>query len=195
MFSPKIWPERNGDFLPAAHWLDSTPGHLAEPWFGGKNPSKVRLLHNGTEIPGNGVFPMGQQSGTYRLEVQDTWPDKPISGWPNGAVHRLTPRTTTVATFTSTPPTSNLPPGYTCLDGETKCAFQPVIQLDYQLGLDLLNQAPAGRTHTFQVTAGHHKAAEGGGEITRFRLDYSTNDGTNWHPATVIPTGHGRHTV
>jgi hypothetical protein len=183
----------NGDFLPAAQWMDSTRGHFAQPLLAGKYLSTVRLFQGDQEIPGKvddsqllPLFPLGWHSGTYRLKVEDTWPDNPELGWPNGAVHRLTPRTTTVATFNSTPPASNLPPGYSCLDGGNRCAFQPVIQLDYQLGLDLLNQAPAGRTHTFEVTAGHHEAADSAGTIIEFRLWYSTNDGTSWNPATIV---------
>ncbi|MBP2329589.1 subtilisin family serine protease [Kibdelosporangium banguiense] len=193
--------DANGDFLPAVQWMDSMRGHFAEPGLAGHYPSKVRLFRGEEEIPGKvgplpiPLFPLGQQSGTYRLEVEDTWPDNPKPFWPNGAVHRLAPRISTVATFNSTPPAGNLPPGYTCLDGGTKCAFQPIIQLDYQLGLDLLNQAPAGRTHTFEVTAGHHNAAEGRGEINEFQLEYSTNDGTSWYSATVVHKGGDTYTI
>jgi hypothetical protein len=160
----------------------------------------VHLFHNGKEIPGpdsaQGIpqFLMSPQSGTYRLEAEDAWPNPPRKHWPNGAVHRLTPRTTTVATFNSSPPASNVPSGYSCLDGN-KCAFQPVIQVDYQLGLDLLNQAPAGRTHTFEVNVGSHEAAESAGEIKAFGLSYSTDDGDSWSPATVVRHGPGKYTV
>ncbi|SMD20374.1 Subtilase family protein [Kibdelosporangium aridum] len=190
-----------GDFLPAVQLMDSHRGHFIEPWLAGKQPGKVRLYRRGQEIPARvgplvvPLFPLGQQSDIYRLETDDEWPAKPTEGLPNGAINRLTPRTNTVATFSSAPPARTVPPGYGCPDIWAKCAYQPIIQLDYQLGLDLLNQAPAGRTHTFDVVAGHHEGAESAGKITEFRLWYSTNDGTSWQRAQVTAKGDGRYTV
>ncbi|MFC0109364.1 S8 family serine peptidase [Kibdelosporangium aridum] len=192
-----------GNFIPAAQLMDSTRGHFAEPWQAGQYLSKVRMYRGGQEIPGQVVDPtlpiplfhLGQESARYRIETVDEWPTKPAYGWPNGAVHRLTPKTTTVATFNSAPPASTLPPGYRCLGTRAKCAFQPVIQVDYQLGLDLLNQAPAGRTFTFDVAVGPHEGAESAGKITEFRLWYSTNDGTSWRRAQAVAKGNGQYSV
>nr|WP_185845855.1 S8 family peptidase [Kibdelosporangium aridum] len=185
-----------GEFLPTVQLTDSHRGHFAEPWQTGRYLSKVRLYRRGQEIPGQvggplvvPLFHLGQQSDSYRLEIDDEWPAKPVYGWPNGAVHRLTPRIDTVATFFSAPPARTVPPGYGCMKTWAKCAYQPVIQVDYQLGLDLLNHAPAARTHTFDVVAGHHEAAESAGKITEFRLWYSTNDGTSWQRAQVMAKG------
>jgi subtilisin family serine protease len=192
----------NGEFLPAAQWMDSTPGHYTEPWQFGDYLSKVVLRQGSKEIPGvQGpglpipLFQLGRGVGTYRLETDDTIPDQPVFGWPNKAVHRLTPRISTASTFTSAPPRGALPPGYGCLDSGTKCAYQPLITVDYRLGLDLLNQAPAGQVHAFDVTVGHHEGAAGVGRINAFRLWYSTNDGGKWNPAEVARAGDGRYTV
>ncbi|MBP2323412.1 subtilisin family serine protease [Kibdelosporangium banguiense] len=190
-----------GDFLPAVQLMDSHRGHFIEPWLAGKNPGKVRLYRRGEEIPGRigplvvPLFQLGQQSDIYRLEAVDEWPAKPVYGLPSGAINRLTPRINTVATFSSAPPTRTVPSGYVCPEIWARCAYQPVILLDYQLGLDLLNQAPAGRTHTFDVVAGDHEAVESAGKITEFRLWYSTNDGSSWQRAQVVAKGGGRYTV
>jgi subtilisin family serine protease len=190
-----------GEFLPTVQLTDSHRGHFIEPWQSGAYLSKVRLYRRGQEVPGKvgpllaPMFHLDQRPDFYRLEVVDEWPAKPVYGWPNGAVHRLTPRIDTVATFFSGPPARTVPPGYGCLKSWAKCAYQPVIQVDYQLGLDLLNQAPAGRTHAFDVVAGHHEGAESAGKITEFRLWYSTNDGTSWQRAQMVAKGDGRYTV
>lgn len=192
----------NGEFLPASQWMDSTSGHYTEPWQSGEYLSKVVLRQGGKEIPRVEspelpipLFKLGNGVGAYRLETVDTIPDQPVFGWPNKAVHRLTPRISTASTFTSAPPRGALPPGYGCLDSWTKCAYQPLITVDYRLGLDLLNQAPAGQVHAFDVTVGHHEGAEGAGRINGFRLWYSTNDGGKWNPAEVARAGDGRYTV
>ncbi|WP_256464204.1 S8 family serine peptidase [Amycolatopsis sp. EV170708-02-1] len=190
-----------GEFLPAAQWMDSTPGHYSEPWQSGEYLSKVALRQGGEEIPAVRhpelpipLFPLGRGTGTYRLVSEDTVPDRPVFGWPNKAVHRLTPRISTASTFESALPTT-LPTGYGCLDSWRKCSYQPLITIGYQLGLDLLNQAPAGQVHVFDVTAGHHDGAQGAGRISEFRLWYSTNDGSSWNQAEVVRAGDGRYTV
>lgn len=190
-----------GEFLPAAQWMDSTPGHYTEPWQAGQYLSKVSLRQGGEEIPvvqrpelPLPLFQLRRGTGTYQLESVDTVPDRPVFGWPNKAVHRLTPRISTATTFVSAPPGA-LPSGYGCLDGWRKCSYQPFITIGYQLGLDLLNQAPAGQVHVFNVTAGHHDGAQGAGRINDFRLWFSTNDGAKWSQAEVTRTGDGRYTV
>lgn len=190
-----------GEFLPAAQWMDSTPGHYSEPWQSGEYLSKVALRQGDKEIPAVWrpglaipLFPLRPGNGTYRLESEDTVPDRPAFGWPNKAVHRLTPRISTASTFGSAGP-GTLPSGYGCLDGWRKCSYQPLITIDYQLRLDLLNQAPAGQLNTFDVTVGHHDGAQGAGRINEFRLWYSTNDGAGWNQAEVARTGDGRYTV
>ncbi|MCE7002102.1 S8 family serine peptidase [Kibdelosporangium philippinense] len=190
-----------GDLLPDVHLKDSHRGHFIEPWQSGKYLSKVRVYRRGQEIPGQTsplrvpLFRLDERPDIYRLEIDDEWPAKPVYGWPNGAINRLTPRVNTVATFRSAPPTGTMPPGYTCLGLWAKCAYQPVIQIDYQLGLDLLNQAPAGRVYTFDVVAGHHEGAQPAGRIIEFRLWYSTNDGRDWQRAQVVPREGGRYAV
>ncbi|WP_340684141.1 S8 family peptidase [Amycolatopsis coloradensis] len=191
----------NGEFLPAAQWMDSTSGHYSEPWQSGEYLSKVTLRQGGEEIPAMRrpdlpipLFQLDRRTGTFRLDSEDTVPDRPVFGWPNKAVHRLTPRISTTSTFRSAPPEA-IPPGYGCLDDWRKCSYQPLITIGYQLGLDLLNQAPAGKLHVFDVTAGHHHGAEGAGRINEFRLWYSTNDGAKWDRAEVVRSADGRYSV
>jgi hypothetical protein len=70
-----------------------------------------------------------------------------------------------------------------------------LIQLDLRLPLDLGNQAPAGGAYSFDVVAGSHSGAVGGGPVTTLRTAYSTDDGVTWRDAVASSRGDGRWTV
>ncbi|WP_052395040.1 S8 family serine peptidase [Kutzneria sp. 744] len=146
-----------GRFVPALQWMDSTPGHTVDPWQSGQYLPVVHLFQDDKEISGIGGLPIAapefalpSTNATYRLQTVDSLPSKPAFGWPSTAVQRTATQTTTSWAFRPQLPAGPLPPGYHCLQDWSACAYQPLLQVNYALGLDLLNQAPAGQPHTLQ---------------------------------------------
>jgi hypothetical protein len=66
------------------------------------------------------------------------------------------------------------------------CQIQPLIHLQYQLGLDISNRAPAGRAHQLTITAGHHSKAVHRAPVTTMTVQASFDGGATWHDAEVI---------
>ncbi|QFY11769.1 S8 family serine peptidase [Nonomuraea phyllanthi] len=172
-------------FVPFEQWLDSDPRHYSN-----LSPitSAPRLFVDGQELAAQGrrprSFTVPGESGDYRLEAVDT-SGRPLSG-----------KVTTTSSFTSTgAPSSGAPRGYTCSFGGG-CAFQPAVQLRYDLPLDLLNRAPAGRDFAFEVRAGAHSGVRGAPSVKRVTVEYSVDDGATWQEAgRVRRHGDGRFRV
>ncbi|GAA3432568.1 hypothetical protein GCM10018954_021710 [Kutzneria kofuensis] len=187
-----------GRFVPALQWMDSTPGHTVDPWQSGQYLPVVHMFQDDKEISAIGGLPIAvpefalpSTNATYRLQTVDSLPSTPAFGWPSAAVQHTATQTSTSWTFRPRQPAGPLAPGYHCLQDWTACAYQPLLQVSYNLGLDLLNQAPAGRLHTFEVTVGYHSAAQPPAQVSQVRLWYSTNDGASWQQAAV--SGAGGH--
>nr|SBO99584.1 peptidase S8 and S53, subtilisin, kexin, sedolisin [Nonomuraea gerenzanensis] len=172
---------RDGDrFVPAERWRDSDPRHYSDLGVGTSAP---RLFVGEREVAAQGRYPRSfvvpEGAGAYRLEAVDT-PGRPLAG-----------KVTTSTSFTSSPP-SRAPRGYTCTFGTT-CAFQPAVQITYDLPLDLLNRAPAGRPFTFDLLAAPHSGVRRGADVKRVQVEYSVDDGVTWHPSRrVTKRGDGR---
>jgi hypothetical protein len=134
-------------------------------------------------------FNMPTTAGAYRLEAEETQAGL-------GAVRTLGQRITTSWTFQSAPQaTPGKPAGYECHNGGANCAYQPLIQLRYLPGVDLLNRAPAGEAFTFDVVAAPHRLTPGAAPATTLTMSSSTNGGTTWQPAQVTAVGGGRFRV
>ncbi|WP_188195870.1 S8 family serine peptidase [Nonomuraea sp. SYSU D8015] len=177
---------RDGDrFVPAEQWRDSDPRH-----YSGLGPvtSAPRLLVGDQEVPVQGrrprSFVVPRAAGPYRLEAVDTT-DRALSR-----------KVTTTSRFASTPPpVLDSPRGYACSFG-TGCAFQPAVQLTYDLPLDLLNRAAAGTRFAFDLRAAPHSAVRRAPAVNRVRVEYSVDDGATWRDASrVRPRGGGRFQV
>ncbi|GAA2215713.1 S8 family serine peptidase [Nonomuraea monospora] len=172
---------RDGDrFVPAEGWRDSDPRHYSDLGVGRSTP---RLFVAGQEVPVKGRYPRSfvvpDGTAPYRLETVD------VTG------RSLSPKVTTTASFTSAPPSRTAPRGYTCTFG-TSCAFQPAIQITYDLPLDLLNRAAAGRPFTFDLQAGSHSGVRRASDVKRVQVEYSVNDGGTWNAASrVVKRGDG----
>jgi subtilisin family serine protease len=174
---------RHGDlFRPGVFYLDSDARHYERSFL--QEGTTYRLFGNGEEIPNQGsplspLFPLAPQRASYRLELDGVQPGVPV-------VRTLAPRIRTAWTFTSTRPADGAKPeGYTCLIDAPGCAFQPLLQLDYELGLDLLNRAPAGTPYRFEVNVAPHSGTDRRlvRPIVRFDLSYSTDGGETWTAA------------
>lgn len=182
---------RQGDrFVSGQYRLDAQGDHYEFAWF---QPPAVRLFNGDQEIPRQGSswrwFQLPPGPGTYRLNMIYTQPDAP-----NG----LAPRVETNWVFNSTPPEAGqLPSAYGCPFNATvgSCAFDPLIQLKYELGLSLLNAAPAGREFTFGVRAAPVSGAPQQPQVTDLNVWYSTDEGNTWVPGDVDETDAGEFDV
>ncbi|MGW0805036.1 S8 family peptidase [Nonomuraea sp. NPDC002799] len=176
---------RDGDrFVPAEQWLDSDPRHYSD-----LSPvtSAPRLFAGDQELPVKGraprSFTVPAAAGPYRLEEVDTT-DRALSR-----------KVTTSSRFASTPPSPGAPRGYSCTFG-TACAFQPAIQITYDLPLDLLNRAASGTAFAFDLRARPHSGVRRAPEVGRAKVEYSTDDGVTWREAAKVKKrGDGRFRV
>ncbi|MEW2176435.1 S8 family serine peptidase [Streptomyces sp. NPDC005406] len=66
------------------------------------------------------------------------------------------------------------------------CESMPVVLLDYDLPLNVLNQARAGLPYTFTVNAGRPKGWAGSAAIAGAKVSVSYDDGATWKSATVL---------
>ncbi|MET8187747.1 S8 family serine peptidase [Streptomyces sp. NPDC005246] len=66
------------------------------------------------------------------------------------------------------------------------CESMPVILLDYDLPLNVLNQARAGLPYTFTVDAGRPKGWAGSTEIAGAKVSVSYDDGATWKSAATL---------
>ncbi len=173
---------RQGDrFVTGQYRMDASGKHYEFAWF---DPPEVRLFRGDTEIPRQGSswkwFQLPPGPGTYKLSMRYTQP--------GSAPEALAPRIATDWVFRSSPPASGtLPASYTCpfVNDTRPCAFDPLIQLRYDLGLTLGNTAFAGRSHTVQVHAAPLSGAVDQTRVSSLKAWYSTDDGQTWKAAAV----------
>ncbi|HEU5475926.1 MAG TPA: S8 family serine peptidase [Actinophytocola sp.] len=115
------------------------------------------LLTENTAPP-IGTFPALDSPATYRLSLDA----KRATPW-----SRYATQTSTTWTFASAPPP----------DGEQE--RPPLLQVDYRLGLDLLNQAPDLTRYGFTITVDHVPGAAGP-PIRQTQAWASFDDGKTW---------------
>ncbi|WP_116949465.1 S8 family serine peptidase [Jiangella endophytica] len=170
---------------------DSGDGHYGS-WDTRWENSATRLYRDDALVvsrrTGRGVLAAVAADSEYRLEI-DAWSDAP---WSWGT------RSSTAWTFRSAAPASGvgeLPSHYACTDrGDRNCALLPLLFATYDVPLDSLNRAPAGRTFHFGLTVGGQVGAPSP-SVRRVRVDVSYDDGASWRPAVVRRSGAGEYTV
>lgn len=137
------------------------------------------------------AFDLSPQPARYRLEHRLVIDPSPDEDGPERAGREVD----TAWTFQSRPSGAEVPFGYHCRVLEdlpltppfsSVCQFQPLIQLRYELGLDLQNRAPAGRAHVVSIGAGAHSQAPQRAPVTSMSVEYSTDDGATWQEARVV---------
>ncbi|MFJ7949659.1 hypothetical protein ACIQ6K_39675 [Streptomyces sp. NPDC096354] len=65
------------------------------------------------------------------------------------------------------------------------CAALPVVLLDYDLPVSVLNQARSGHRFTFTVDASRPKGFEGDTRMAGAKVSVSYDDGVTWNSADV----------
>ena len=189
-------------FVPALQWTDGA--HYTSPYENARyfTGTTARLFRDGKEVPRSNaddpvalfpVFRLAPDAAAYRLDVTDVMPEQAQVGTPSGVLFRLAPRTDTSWTFTSARSGAAPPAGFTCYPAGGACSFQPLIQLDYRLPLDLADRAPS--LFTFDIAAASHSGARGGGPVTQLRVSSSVDDGRTWTAAVAKPHGDAVWTV
>ncbi|HEX5494251.1 MAG TPA: hypothetical protein VFX70_06730, partial [Mycobacteriales bacterium] len=185
---------RDNDWLvPPQYEVDTNSEHNFFLFNSGAGAT-MHLFQGDTEIPvtnafGFPAFPLPPDPGVFRLDLhtQQRATD----------VRTLASTVDTSWTFHSQRPAAGqMSAQYICRVSRTgPCAFAPMIQLHYRLGLDLLNRAPADRPYLFEIQAGPHSGATGAAGITDLSVSTSTDGNSTWRPALTLPLGNGRFAV
>jgi hypothetical protein len=191
-------------FVPAMEWMDTGAGHFVTIWQNGRQyfaTTTTRLYRypGGEEVPAYTSDPfqtypsfrMPAEPGRYQLHAVDVFPATQVGG-PSTALFQMAPRTETTWVFTSRRPPAGAPAGYSCA---APCAFQPLVQLNYQIGTDLSNRAPAGRDFAFTVYAGDRPDADGTSPTAGLTVHYSTDEGATWRLASISKAAPGQYRV
>ncbi|MFD5205725.1 S8 family serine peptidase [Streptomyces anulatus] len=133
---------------------------------------------DGQKVTDPGALMVPGQAG-YRL-VQDTARSYAFPGVTLGT------KVSTEWNFRSAAPVRNTVKGCgTVVAGASVCATLPVVLLDYDLPVDVLNQAPAGRDFTFTVSGSRAKGWTGPTAMTGAKVSVSYDDGATWTDARV----------
>jgi subtilisin family serine protease len=167
-------------FVVPFHIIGNSRGHGGDAF----NAASWRMWNaeSGVELERSGlVFPLAPGTATYRLEQVEDYPSN---------TPFLTGRATTTWTFASQPSDAKVPLRYRCPIQQAPthdvCQIQPLIRLEYDLGLDIYNRVAAGREHRFTVIAGHHAKAIDRAPVTSLRVQASFDEGDTWRDARVI---------
>ena len=102
--------------------------------------------------------------------------------------------TKTVWAFRSQPRSGTLPAERTCKDSTHACVFEPLLFLEYDLGVSLTNSVDAGVPLTIGVLA-RHQPFDTTDPASTLTVDVSADDGATWSPATVTSAGAGQFTA
>jgi hypothetical protein len=174
-------------FRPGGYYLDSDARHY-EPSFLFEGSQYRMFTASGSELLNFGgpqeprFFLPTSAPATYRLELTSIQPSLPVR-------RVLAPQIRTSWTFTSSAPSATgHPTGFQCHNpGSTDgCAFQPLLQPDYRLNLDLQNRAQAGASHTIGLRLAPHPGTDPAllSPIGTVTLEFSTNGGQTWQQVT-----------
>lgn len=153
--------------------------------FAGDTELELRPLSE--DFFGIGAYLLPPELASYRLEDR--------SDDPRGQGRQV--RTTW--TFHSAGRTGpGVPAATVCVIGGLRpaasCRYEPLINLRYDLGVDLDNTVRGDRPHVFEVVASHHSQASPlPVSIESVALSY--DDGASWRPAPALPRGQGGYLV
>ncbi|MBL1116551.1 S8 family serine peptidase [Streptomyces sp. 110] len=167
--------EREGDQLTVAipEFSDSGPGHYGSAGAAkdGIDAVKTSLYADGKpvgEAPyGSGTFQVPGEKAAYRLTIDA----RRKADW-----SAYSTRTTTQWDFASA--------------HTAQATALPLLSIDYDLGVDLLGQAKAGRKFGFGLTIRHQEGADAA-KLTGAKAWASYDDGTTWKKVSLTRSGTG----
>ncbi|GLZ77808.1 peptidase [Actinorhabdospora filicis] len=161
---------------------DSDPGHAGDY---GVSAASAKLFRDGVQV-GTGDF-LVPGTADYRVEYTTDRATSP------GATYGT--KVSTAWSFRSTAPTGV--EGEECgkFAPEQKCGVLPVILTGYDLPLNLLNQARAGRGMEFDLRTFRPAGYTGSSRITGAKVSVSYDDGATWRAADVDRGRDGVHEV
>ncbi len=158
---------------------DSDPTHYGS----GRTWTSSTLFRDGEQIDDPAAFLVDEEA-TYRIEQ--------VGQAEVGPEHQLAANTQTAWTFVSEAPTELEIDGCgEILPSADVCAALPVIMLGYDVPLDLLNRAPAGRGFGFIVRTSRAVGYTGPSGVAGLTVQVSFDDGANWESARVLPRPRG----
>ncbi|WP_158602865.1 S8 family peptidase [Jiangella rhizosphaerae] len=158
---------------------DSDPTHYGS----GRTWTTTTLFRDGERIDDPAAF-LVEEEATYRIEQ--------VGQAEVGPEHQLAADTHTAWTFVSEAPAELEIDGCgEILPSANVCAAFPVIMLGYDVPLDLLNRAPAGRGFGFTVRTSRAVGYTGPSDVAGMTVDVSFDDGGTWVPARVLPRPRG----
>jgi hypothetical protein len=162
---------------------DSDPTHYGS----GRTWTSTSLWRDGTQVFDPVDF-LVERPAVYRIEQ--------VGESDEGPEHTLAVRTRTAWTFVSRAPTRlEIEDCGEVVPSANVCAALPLILLGYDVPLDLLNRAPAGRAIELEVRTSRSVDYRGPGDIAGMRVKVSYDDGATWQSVDVRRSGNGEFDV
>lgn len=172
---------RTENILAFAPWprSDSDPEHYGS----GRTWTTTTLYRDGELVEDEAAY-LVEGPATYRIEQVGEAEVSPE--------HQLAARSHTAWTFVSSAPEGLEVDGCgELLPSANVCAAVPAIMLGYDVPLDLLNRAPAGRGFGFTVRTGRPVGFTGPSDVAGMTVEVSFDDGATWESARVLPRPRG----
>ncbi|MGH3681435.1 MAG: hypothetical protein ACRDT2_14485 [Natronosporangium sp.] len=129
------------------------------------------------------TYELPPESQRYTLEVEN---DGVLTSWEY---------------MSERPATDQEPEHHPCLETELPlspveqpCRPEPLIFLRYELGVDVANTLPAGRSARVTIT-GYYTELESEPDVTELSLAATFDGGQSWQPVPTRPAGDGTFTA
>ncbi|WP_329204512.1 S8 family serine peptidase [Streptomyces sp. NBC_00683] len=160
--------------LPGWNGADNDPTHTLSGLTG-----TWSYYRNGEPITGFGE--LAQEKADYRYVLDQ----KPATDVPGVTLGR---QVRTEWNFSQAAPTTMAIKGCDTdfIPAPKLCESMPVIMLDYDLPLNVLNQARAGLPYTFTVDGGRPKGWAGSTKMAGAKVSVSYDDGATWKSAAML---------
>jgi hypothetical protein len=180
-------------------FTDDTAGHVGTGYgqgiFGsiGAISGSYLIDDNGVKIASGKITPadyFGPFDDDVKLPAAPSTVSFTLAAKRTGPLFPLSTGITDTWTWRSaSTPVVTVPSGWSCADGSTACAVQPLLTFGYQVShIALDGTTPAGPEEV-QINVAHQALVPSPPTVTRLTVQYSVNDGASWQPAAVSGSG------